>query len=798
MTDDLAPGYPGIPPRWTSSAKSGVGTAAARSSQVWFTVSHGIVNEVYFPRLDQANTRDCGLLITDGAAFFSEEKRHAACQILPLAQGVPGYQLTNTCVQGRYRVGKTIVTDPDRDVLLQRVRFEALQGALTDYHLYVLLAPHIGNRGYGNSGWVGEYKGITMLFAERDGTALALACSTPFTALSCGYVGVSDGWQDIRAHTRMTCFYRSAPDGNIALTGEIDLAGSDGRFVLALGFGGNAAEAGQQARAALMEDFDALVEDYIGGWQTFQSRCVDLGHVGEGGFDLHRVSTAVLKAHEAKHLPGGMIASLSIPWGFEKGDEDLGGYHLVWPRDLVESAGGLLAAGDAADARCGLLYLMSTQNADGQWPQNMWLDGTPYWIGVQMDETAFPILLADLLRRAKALDGVDVWPMVRGAAGFLVRNGPVTQQDRWEEDGGYSPFTLAVEVAALLVAADFADAAGDAQLAHFLRETADIWNGQIERWTYVTDTDLAKRVGVDGYYVRITPLEVCDAASPASGFVTIKNRPPDQSAAPAAQIVSPDALALVRFGLRAADDPRIVNTVRIIDALLKSTTATGPVWHRYNHDGYGEHKDGSPFDGTGAGRGWPLLVGERAHYELARGDLGEAQRLLGVLAAQTSPGGLLPEQVWDADDIPDRELYSGHPSGSAMPLAWAHAEYIKLLRSLRDGRVFDTPPQPVQRYQRDHVRSPFAVWRFNHKCRSMPRGQTLRLEVLAPATVHWSVDGWHTAHDTPTTDARVGLHYVDLPTAQLAARTVMAFTFFWPQADRWEAQDFSVTVEDGS
>ena len=170
----------------------------------------------------------------------------------------------------------------------------------------------------------------------------------------------------------------------------------------------------------------------------------------------------MLKTHQAKHLPGGMIASLSIPWGFEKGDEDLGGYHLVWPRDLVESTGGLLAAGDATDARGALLYLMSTQDADGHWPQNMWLDGTPYWSGVQMDETAFPILLADSRRARRLLDSLDVWPMVRSAAGFLARNGPVTQQDRWEEDGGYSPFTLAVEVAALLAAADFADGAGEA------------------------------------------------------------------------------------------------------------------------------------------------------------------------------------------------------------------------------------------------------------------------------------------------------------------------------------------------
>jgi glucoamylase len=326
-----------------------------------------------------------------------------------------------------------------------------------------------------------------------------------------------------------------------------------------------------------------------------------------------------------------------------------------------------------------------------------------------MDEAAFPILLADALRRMKALNGLDPRPMVRRAACFLVCNGPVTEQDRWEEDGGYSPFTLAVEIAASLAAADFAEEAGEAPSARYLRETADAWNANIERWTYVTGTELAQRVGVEGHYVRIGPPEVADAASPTDGFVPIKNRPPGESSAPAAYIVSPDALALVRFGLRAADDPRILNTVRTIDATLRTEIATGPVWHWYNGDGYGEHEDGRAFDGTGIGRGWPLLAGERAHYELARGDRAEATRLLRVMAGQTSPGGLIPEQVWDAADIPERELFNGHPSGSAMPLVWAHAEYVKLLRSLKDGRVFDMLPQTVQRYQVEKVASACSI-----------------------------------------------------------------------------------------
>jgi glucoamylase len=788
------PGHPGLPPRWTSSAKDGVGTSFNSQSRVWFTISNGIINEVYYPNVDQANTRDLGFLVADGSSFFSDEKKHSKHEIFQLTSGVPCYRLTNTCTEGRYQIVKTIITDPHRDVVLQQVHFEPLKGRLTDYNLYALLAPHLNNRGYGNNGWVGDYKGIPMLFARRDSTALALACFPDFRAMSCGYVGVSDGWQDTSEHKRLTQIHPEAFDGNIALTGQIDLANSPGNFVLALAFGRNAAEAGQRARRSLMQDFDELLNDYVNEWKEAQAKFLNLSDVKNNGKNLYLVSTAVLKIHEAKRFPGGIIASLSIPWGYNKGDDDLGGYHLVWSRDLVEAAGALLAAGDATSACQTLSFLMSTQEADGHWPQNMWLDGRPYWGGVQMDEAAFPILLADVLRRMNKLDGLDPWSMVRQAASFLVCNGPVTQQDRWEEDGGYSPFTLAVEIAALLAAADFADSVRNTKMAVYLRQTADIWNSNIERWTFVTDTPLAHQVGVEGYYVRIAPPEVADASSPLKGFVPIKNRPPGAVKAPVTQIVSPDALALVRFGLRAATDTRIVNTVKVIDAILKTETSTGPVWHRYNQDRYGEHEDGRPFDGSGIGRGWPLLTGERAHYELARGDYNEAKRLLRVIESQTSPGGLIPEQVWDAKDLPNRELINGRPSGSAMPLVWAHAEYVKLKRSLHDGRVFDALPQPTQRYQGDRITSPFAFWRFNHKCRTIPTGKILRLEVLAPALIHWSTDDWHSAQDIKTQDTGLGVHIVDLPTDKVPEGAILRFTFYWPESDRWEGSDFAVQV----
>jgi glucoamylase len=512
------------------------------------------------------------------------------------------------------------------------------------------------------------------------------------------------------------------------------------------------------------------------------------------------LSAAVLRTHEDKRIEGGLIASLSVPWGFSKGDDDLGGYHLVWPRDLVETAVGFLAVGAHHEARRVLRYLQVTQEGDGHWAQNMWLDGTPYWSGIQMDETALPILLVDLAAREGALDGDGgqaYWPMVKRAASFLVRNGPVSPQDRWEEDPGYSPFTVAAEIAALLVAAELADRASEATAATYLRETADTWNESIERWLYVEGTDLARQYDVDGYYVRVSAPDQADAASPSGGFVPIKNRPPDQSMAPAALIISVDALALVRFGLRSPDDPRIVNTVKLIDARLKVETPKGPAWHRYEGDGYGEHADGRPFDGVGIGRAWPLLTGERAHFELAAGRTREAEQLAGALEAFAGASGLIPEQIWDTADLPAHELYFGHASGSASPLVWAHAEYLKLCRSLQDGELFDRPPHTVERYLVKHTTSRLVIWRFNNKVRAMPSGLTLRIETFAPALVHWGIDGWQRVHDGNTRDTGVGVHVVDLPTAELSGGSRVDFTVYWPDEQRWEGTDFCVRVEEG-
>jgi glucoamylase len=689
-----APGRPGIEPRWTSSAKSGVGTAAQPTSQVWFTVSHGILNEIYWPEVDRACTRDMGFIVTDGKDFFSEEKRHTKHKVEYVDDDAPAFRLTNECEERRYRIEKEIIADPRLDVLLVRTCFVALkEGELL---LYVLLAPHLNDGGANNTAWTGDAWGQQFLFAKCHGNALALGCSAPFLKCSAGYVGFSDGWQDLHQHKRMEWSYPRAGNGNVALTAQIDLKNCDGEFTLALGFDSTPVGAAHHARASLLDGFASSREEYLRGWQEWQKSLRAPAERSSGGLDYYRISTAVLHTHQAKKFPGGIVASLSIPWGFAKGDADRGGYHLVWVRDLAQVTGGLLAAGAAHSAAQVLRYLSVTQEADGSWPQNMWVSGTGYWKGEQMDEIAFPILLTATALREKLIDQAELerlWPMVRKALGFILERGPATEQDRWEEVGGYSSYTIAVQIAALVEAAEFTP---EPEFADFLHETADAWNENIERWTYASGTELAKKCGVDGYYVRIAP-KVPNGSSPVESQIEMKNVRA-RTFVPAASIISIDALALVRFGLRAADDPRIVNTVRVIDSLLKVETPHGPCWRRYNHDGYGEYDDGSPFDGTGIGRAWPLLTGERAHYELAAGHEDEARRLMKTMEAFTSDGGMIPEQIWDSPDIPERSLFFGKPSGSGMPLVWAHAEYIKLSRSIRDGKVFDMPPAAARRY----------------------------------------------------------------------------------------------------
>lgn len=795
MSIHRAPGAPGSIVEWTPGKKEAVGTASNLASHAWFTLSDGIFNETFYPRIDCSCTRDMQMVVTDGASYFSEEKRNTESTTRWMETGVPAFQVVNVEREGKYRIEKQILTDPERPVILQRTRFVPQQGKLSNYHLFVLLAPFLANESI-NTAWVGEYKGFPVLMAEHNGVALALACSTPWQACSAGYVGVSDGWQDLSVNKKMTWNYTLAENGNVALTGEIDIQSCDGEFLLALGFGRTAQEAAHHARASLVHGYEAIWLKFHNEWQDWHESLLSLDTVEEDHRNPYRISTTMLHCHESTDFPGSTVPSLSIPWGLTQGHRDAGGYHLVWPRDAFEAASAFMAAGAYENAQRILEYMETTQEPEGYWPKCMWLDGRPFRKGVELDEVAAPILLIELARRERMLAEGEIsrlWPMIRKAAGFIVRSGPAARQDRWEEQTGYSPYTLAISIASLLSAAEIADE-NEPSLALYLRQTADCWNESIEDWTYVMDTELSRRNGVDGYYMRIAPYSLETGLPIKDGLITIRHSVPPNNQIMAAKQVSPDALALVRFGLRSADDPRILSTLRVIDSVLKTETPFGPCWHRFNGDGYGEKADGSRFDGTGIGRLWPVLTGERAHYELAAGNLREARRLLSSLEKFSDRTGMLSEQIWDSPDLPHMGLYLGKPTGSARPFVWAHAEHVKLLRSLRDQGVFDMPVQSVQRYLVEATEAEHTLWRTNLRTPTVRPGQKLRIETFAPVQVHWSADNWLTVHDVNSCDTRLGIHITDLTTQELPEEAQVNFTLYWPEKDQWEGKDFSVQV----
>ncbi len=485
-----APGKPGKHPHWSTGAKDATGTAVNSQSRVWFSIANGVVNEVYFPDVDTANTRSLRFAVTGLDGFFADEEFDTEHKVEPVEDGIPAYRVVNTCKAKRFVLKKEVITDPARDALLLRVRFEAAEPGL---RLFLILDPQIQDEGGGNSAHIGQYKGVPMLFAGRDGLSLAAAASVPFLDCTCGYVGKSDGIADLKKYRALKSCYNSAPEGNVAFCAEIDFKAGGGHFMLVMGLGGSFAEAGQHARACLLQDFEQPLQAYLQEWREEQASYSAMDDLSESGRDLYRLSAAVLEAHQSKRYPGGFVASLSIPWGFARGDSEVSGYHVLWPRDLAETAMGKLACGDVEAAKQTLFYLACTQEADGHWSQNMWLDGTPYLDAVQMDGTALPLMLACRLHRQGDLDEFDVWPMLEKGAQYLLQNGPCTEEERWEGLAGYSVFTMAVEVTALLAVAEVAEGLGKHAESDFLREAADAWNEAIDEYTYAEGKDDARR-----------------------------------------------------------------------------------------------------------------------------------------------------------------------------------------------------------------------------------------------------------------------------------------------------------------
>ena len=775
-----APGGAGLSPTWCSSDKEIVGCSLG-SSRLWYTIGGGIINEVYYPRVDLPQIRDLGFIVADGATFWVEVKRLWQHVVQLAAPGAPAVRITHR--HERFELALRVAPCGQRDVLLIEVSLSGDPGLRP----YALLAPHLGGTGANNRAEVVVHRGRKLLSAEQGPFGLALAAVTgqqqdAFARASAGVVGTSDGWQDFAHDGRLTWEYDSAGPGNIALIGELPR-----QAVLALGFGSSASAAATLALTALTEPFEHSWERQLMSWSSWhgdgvqESLCEGLPQAcGE----QVRLSTMVLRTHQDKTYPGAMVASLSVPWG--NTHEEREGYHLVWPRDLVETAGALLAVGALREARNTLRYLIATQLTDGHWYQNQWLGGQGYWAGVQLDETAFPVLLAVALDEREALDGTEISDMIRRALSFLVRQGPVSEQDRWEEDAGLNTFTLAVCIAALVAGARYLPEEGRTLALAF----ADYWNARLEDWTSVSDVPLARLYGVPGYYVRVAPADsVGDDRSRATAVVPIKNLQKDPSLPASAQI-GVDFLQLVRFGLRRADDPLIVATVKVADALLKVDTPSGPCWHRYNEDGYGEHDDGSAYDGTGRGRAWPLLTGERGHYELCRGE--DPLPYLTAMTRMASSGGMLPEQIWDAAPIPARGLFPGRPTGAAMPLVWAHAEFLKLVASRRLGRPFDRPASVWSRYRGERPPLTRIIWCEQAPAPQLPEACALTIALRAAGAVRLGFDGWQDIREQSTTPSSLGLHVLEIDTQRLRAGQQINFTY--RAGATWVGRDFRVLV----
>lgn len=754
------PGRPGIDPTWSSSGKDAVSTALG-TSRLWATFGHGIVNEVYWPSTGHPQIRDLGFIVA-GQRGWTEVKRAndyfletpQPCVPLPrIVHRSEDFQLELECL-----------VHPLRDALLIKFRLSG-----DDVRLYALVAPHLsGERN--NDAFAGD-----DLLASREGVALCLQAYGGFSRTSAGYAGFSDGWQDFTRNGAMSWTYPKAEAGNVALMGE--LAENDG--VMALAFARTREGARTLAHSGLADDYEETRRLFVSQWKDW-GRAITLPAAPADMRREAELSATVIKVHEDRTYAGAIVASLSVPWGNRH--DDPGGYHLVWTRDTVEAAIALITVGQIEDARRTLAYLIGTQASDGSWPQNFFPDGRGYWSGRQLDEVALPILLAAKLDGAGEAQET-AHAMIRKAAGYIVRNGPVSPQDRWEENAGASPYTLAVSISALVAAAE----AFDGSEREYLLSLADSWNECVEEWTYAKDGPYCAEHGVDGYYVRLAPPE---SEGGLRGAISVRNRAHGEISADG--LVGLEFLYLVRTGLRRADDKRIKNTVKVIDAMLRAETPNGPAYYRYNGDGYGEHDDGSPFDGTGTGRPWPLLAGERGHYAALSGE--DATPWLDAMMRMTGPGGLMPEQIWDGKPIPELGLEPGKPAGSAMPLAWAHSEFLKLL-AIRDcGHAAELLEPVEKRYGSAWKGAPRLHWREASPFHYLPAGRSLLIEAPEPFVLHSSYNDWDMSADRRSQPTEFGFHGVEFSAAQLGERRDLKFTFYFPERDTWRNADFEISI----
>jgi glucoamylase len=674
-----APGGPGAKAVWTEADKDGFGTSHTLASKVWHTLDDGRLTEVYYPDLGTPAVRDLQLAVSDGHGL--EREQSATRQRVKLLDPKSlSYRQINTDRDGLYRITKTYTTDPARSAVLIRVRFEALTHR--KLHVYVLHDPALSNEG--NDDTAATVDGA--LVAWDTSAAAALVSSRGFRAASNGFHGTASAEIGHR--------YDSAGPGNVVQNARLPLDGHRNReLTLALGFGADRDSALATARASLGRGFDDASAAYDRGWHAYLASLDRRPQSAAPFGPAYWVSLMVLAASEDKSHRGAGVASPSMPWawGLLTVDDPSDAYHLVWARDLYQVGTALLAAGDRAGSERALSFLFDhQQKPDGSFPQNSLVDGTPRWTNLQLDEVAFPLVLAWQLHR---FDAATYAQHVKPAADFIVANGPVTPQERWENQSGYSPATIAAEIAGLVSAANIARRNGDEASAAAWEATADDWQSKVEGWTATTNGPYSPHP----YYLRLTK----DGKPDAGTTYSIGDGGP--AAADQRAVVDPSYLELVRLGVKHFDDPTILNTVEVVDRQLGVDTPNGRFWHRFSFDGYGERRDGGPWDvsdpetfGT-IGRVWPIFAGERGEYELLAGRSAKAQ--LAAMAKSANDGWMIPEQVWD-ENPPSGQ--PGFPRGegtfSATPLAWSHAQFVRLALSIDAGRPVEQPSIVARRY----------------------------------------------------------------------------------------------------
>jgi glucoamylase len=682
-----APGAPGTKHAWAAADKHGFGTARQARSNVWFTLRRAELTEAYYPDLSTPSLRSLEFVVVDGTHVDRETGPGVRARVTPLS-GLAFRQTTRT---SRWVLEKTWFTDPGRPTVLGRVRLRSLTGH--PLKLFVLVDPAPGDDGNDDVG----LSRPSELVAHDDTVASSVATRPRLSQTTSGYAGsASDPWTDLQDGDLDHKYDATAP-GNVVQAAKTPLTGRRRHqtLTLAIGFGASTDSASGRASASLARRAGRTLARYELGWVDYLRQLHKPPAPVRSSRAMRRLyeqSLLVLAASEDKRNAGASVASPTMPWVWgtltlEK-HEFSGPYHLVWPRDLYHVATAQQAAGDGAAADRLLDYLWRVQKPDGSFWQNTRVSGKEYWTNQQLDEDALPIVLAWWLNRRGAAD----WPHVRAAADYIRANGPATQQERWENQSGYSPNTIAAEIAGLICAADVARRNGDTVRAQNYQATADAWAQNVQAWTATTNGPYSPKP----YYLRLSK-----DGNPNDGttYDLGDNHTPEVDER---QIVDQSFLGLVLFGAKRFDDPVIRNSLAVGDKVLKADTASGPIWHRFTFDGYGETATGADWDifptkaNQTLGRAWPILTGERGEYTLLAG--GNATRYLRTMARTANDGLMLPEQVWDGRPPTGPGFPSGKGTRSATPLAWTHGQFVRLAWSIARGRPVERPCVVAQHF----------------------------------------------------------------------------------------------------